>query len=47
MQSPTLVAPMTATLNRLSKGRKLVDFVTGGNTVENKGDAIFLAFPTL
>jgi alkanesulfonate monooxygenase len=43
MQSPTVVAPMTATLSRLSKGRQLIDFVTGGDTVENKGDGIFLS----
>jgi alkanesulfonate monooxygenase len=43
MQSPTVAAPMTATLSRLSKGRQLIDAVTGGDTVENKGDGIFLS----
>ena len=43
MQSPTVVAPMTGTLSRLSKGRRLTDVVTGGDKVENKGDGIFLS----
>ena len=47
MQSPTVVAPMTATLSRLSKGRQLIDGVTGGETVENKGDGNFLSHSEL
>jgi alkanesulfonate monooxygenase len=33
---------MTATLDRVSNGRLLVNVVTGGDPVENKGDGIFL-----
>jgi alkanesulfonate monooxygenase len=33
---------MTATLDRLSRGRLLINVVTGGDPVENKGDGIFL-----
>ncbi|WP_020176043.1 FMNH2-dependent alkanesulfonate monooxygenase [Methyloferula stellata] len=40
--SPTLAARMTATLDRLSKGRLLINVVTGGDPVENRGDGIFL-----
>ncbi len=42
MQSPAIVAPITATLIRLSMGRQLIDFVTGGDTVDKKADRIFL-----
>ena len=34
---------MTATLDRLSDGRLLINVVTGGDPVENKGDGIFLS----
>ena len=34
---------MTATLDRLSNGRLLINVVTGGDPVENKGDGIFLS----
>lgn len=37
--SPTLAARMTATLDRLSNGRLLINVVTGGDPIENKGDA--------
>jgi alkanesulfonate monooxygenase len=40
--SPSVAARMTATLDRLSGGRLLVNVVTGGDPVENKGDGIFL-----
>ena len=40
--SPTLAARMTATLDRISSGRLLINVVTGGDPVENKGDGIFL-----
>jgi len=40
---PTLAARMTATLDRLSNGRLLVNVVTGGDPVENKGDGIHLS----
>ena len=43
MQSLTVVAPMTATLSRLSIRRQLIDVVAGGDTVENKVDGIFLS----
>lgn len=41
--SPSLAARMTATLDRISNGRLLINVVTGGDPVENKGDGIFLA----
>ena len=37
-----LAARMTATLDRLSNGRLLINVVTGGDPVENGGDGIFL-----
>ena len=42
LQSPTLAARMTATFDRLSNGRLLINVVTGGDPDENKGDGIFL-----
>jgi alkanesulfonate monooxygenase len=42
LQPPSLAARMTATLDRLSEGRLLINVVTGGDPVENKGDGIFL-----
>jgi alkanesulfonate monooxygenase len=42
LQSPTLAARMTTTLDRLTNGRLLINVVTGGDPVENKGDGIFL-----
>jgi alkanesulfonate monooxygenase len=33
---------MTATLDRITNGRLLINVVTGGDPVENKGDGIFL-----
>lgn len=41
LQSPTVAARMTATLDRLSGGRVLVNVVTGGDPVENKGEGLF------
>jgi alkanesulfonate monooxygenase len=43
LQPPTLAARMTATLDRLSGGRLLINIVTGGDPVENAGDGIFLS----
>ncbi len=43
LQSPGVAARMTATLDRLSGGRLLINVVTGGDPVENKGDGIFLS----
>jgi alkanesulfonate monooxygenase len=43
LQSPAVAARMTATLDRISEGRLLINVVTGGDPVENKGDGIFLA----
>ncbi|WP_421695450.1 FMNH2-dependent alkanesulfonate monooxygenase [Aestuariivirga sp.] len=43
LQQPTVAARMTATLDRLSRGRLLINVVTGGDPVENKGDGIFLS----
>ncbi len=42
LQSPTVAARMTATLDRLTEGRLLINVVTGGDAVENRGDGIFL-----
>ena len=42
LQSPSVAARMTATLDRISNGRLLINVVTGGDPVENKGDGIFL-----
>ncbi|RTL99704.1 alkanesulfonate monooxygenase, FMNH(2)-dependent [Ancylobacter aquaticus] len=42
LASPTLYARMTATLDRISDGRLLINIVTGGDPVENAGDGIFL-----
>jgi alkanesulfonate monooxygenase len=43
LQSPTVAARMTATLDRVSEGRLLINVVTGGDPTENKGDGIFLS----
>ena len=43
LQSPTVAARMTATLDRVSDGRLLINVVTGGDPVENRGDGLFLA----
>ncbi|WP_081803317.1 FMNH2-dependent alkanesulfonate monooxygenase [Halotalea alkalilenta] len=43
LQSPAVAARMTATLDRLSGGRLLINVVTGGDPVENKGDGVFLS----
>ncbi len=40
--SPTVAARMSATLDRLSNGRLLVNVVTGGDPVENRGDGLLL-----
>jgi alkanesulfonate monooxygenase len=40
--SPTAAARMTATLDRLSGGRVLINVVTGGDPVESEGDGVFL-----
>src|SRR6516165_849588 len=42
LQSPSVAARMTATLDRISEGRLLINVVTGGDPVENRGDGIFL-----
>jgi alkanesulfonate monooxygenase len=39
--SPTLAARMTATFDRLSNGRLLINVVTGGDPVELAGDGVF------
>jgi alkanesulfonate monooxygenase len=41
LQSPGVAARMTATLDRISRGRLLINVVTGGDPTENKGDGIF------
>src|SRR6201996_7780598 len=43
LQTPSVAARMAATLDRLSNGRLLINVVTGGDPVENKGDGVFLA----
>lgn len=40
--APTVAARMTATLDRLSEGRVLLNLVTGGDPDESRGDGIFL-----
>jgi alkanesulfonate monooxygenase len=40
--SPTAAARMTATLDRLSNGRVLINVVTGGDPAEAEGDGVFL-----
>jgi alkanesulfonate monooxygenase len=42
LQSPAVAARMTATLDRTLQGRLLINVVTGGDPVENKGDGVFL-----
>jgi alkanesulfonate monooxygenase len=42
LQSPAVAARMTATLDRVSNGRLLINVVTGGDPVENRGDGVFL-----
>lgn len=39
---PAVAARMTATLDRISDGRLLINVVTGGDPVEAKGDGLFL-----
>jgi alkanesulfonate monooxygenase len=43
LQSPSVAARMTATLDRISGGRLLINVVTGGDPIENKGDGICLS----
>ena len=42
LMTPSVAARMTATLDRLSKGRLLINVVTGGDPVELAGDGQFL-----
>src|SRR3982074_1267864 len=42
LQSPSVAARMTATLDRVSNGRLLVNVVTGGDPVETQGGGLFL-----
>ena len=42
LQEPAVGARMTATLDRISNGRLLVNVVTGGDPLEAKGDGIFM-----
>ncbi len=39
--SPTQAARMTATLDRISNGRVLINVVSGGDPQENRGDGLF------
>lgn len=41
LQSPTVAARMTATLDRVSGGRVLINVVAGGDPIENKGEGLF------
>lgn len=43
LTSVTVAARMAATLDRISNGRLLINIVTGGDPVENKGDGLFLS----
>ena len=43
LTSVTVAARMAATLDRVTNGRTLINIVTGGDPVENKGDGLFLA----
>jgi alkanesulfonate monooxygenase len=43
LMSPTLSARMTATLDRLSEGRVIINIVTAGDPVENAGDGLHLS----
>src|ERR1700722_14149985 len=43
IMSPTLAARMTATFDRLSSGRVLVNVVTGGDPQEAAADGVFLS----
>ncbi len=43
LQSPSVAARMAATLDRITDGRLLINVVTGGDPMENKGDGIFTA----
>ena len=43
LQPPSLAARMAAMLDRLSDRRLLINVVTGGDPVKNKGDGIFLS----
>jgi alkanesulfonate monooxygenase len=40
--SPTAAARLTATVDRLSEGRLLINVVTGGDPAEAEGDGVFL-----
>lgn len=42
LQPPSLAARMTATLDRISGGRALINVVTGGDPEENRADGVFL-----
>lgn len=41
--SPTAAARLTATVDRLSEGRLLINVVTGGDPAEAEGDGVFLS----
>jgi alkanesulfonate monooxygenase len=41
--SPTAAARLTATVDRLSNGRVLINVVTGGDPAEAEGDGVFLS----
>ncbi len=41
LTSVTVAARMAATLDRVTNGRLLINIVTGGDPVENKGDGLF------
>src|SRR5690554_5822899 len=43
LMSPTLAARMSATFDRISEGRLLINVVAGGDPVELAGDGLFLS----
>ncbi|ARN83376.1 FMNH2-dependent alkanesulfonate monooxygenase [Methylocystis bryophila] len=46
LMQPSIAARMTATLDRLSQGRLLINLVAGGDSLELAGDGVFLDHAT-
>ena len=46
LQSPSVAARMTATLDRITNGRLLINVVTGGDAAELEGDGVFVDHDT-
>jgi alkanesulfonate monooxygenase len=43
IQSPTMAARLASTVDRISRGRLLINVVTGGDPAEAEGDGLFLS----